>query len=146
MSANAGFNPVERQKRIKLDQLNLNVDKALAQLRSVKQQVAEANVELQQAHGELAAMQASTLQAVQEVRRQQGWHGGSETLCCVEGHLRAAFSRLTLLRQHCWPCCWDRIGGSILHTQTAAGAGAMPADPQFQAEAACQCWHIRNLQ
>lgn len=71
--ASAGFNPAERQKRIKLDQLNLNIDKALAQLRGVKQQVAEANAELQQAHGELATMNASTLHAVQEVREQQDW-------------------------------------------------------------------------
>jgi multidrug resistance efflux pump len=68
MQAGAGFNPVERQKRIKLDQLNLNVDKALAQLHGVKQQVAAANAELQQAHSELATMHASTVQAVQEVR------------------------------------------------------------------------------
>jgi multidrug resistance efflux pump len=68
MQAGAAFNPVERQKRIKLDQLNLNVDKALAQLRAVKQQVAEANAELQQAHSELGTMHASTVQAVQEVR------------------------------------------------------------------------------
>jgi hypothetical protein len=72
VQAGAGFNPVERQKRIKLDQLNLNIDKALAQLRGVKQQVAEANAELQQAHGELAAMQASTLHAVQEASARQG--------------------------------------------------------------------------
>jgi hypothetical protein len=68
MQAGAACNPAERQKRIKLDQLNLNVDKALVQLRGVKQQVAEANAELLQAHSELATMHASTVQAVQEVR------------------------------------------------------------------------------
>lgn len=60
-------NPLERQKRIKLDQLNLNVGKVQARLQEVRQQVAAATGELERERAALEATRASVLQTVQEV-------------------------------------------------------------------------------